>query len=356
VVGLMAGLVDRPVKTFSVGFTIAGGYDERDYADRVARHFHTDHSTLVVDSVDVERLLPRTAYYLDEPLADFAAIPTFLISEFARQQVKVVLTGEGADELFAGYDHYRLPSLLRHYERLPGRLRRFLSTAGRPVVPAKVAKALEAATLERVDGYVLVKSVFRPDDLHDVLSADVRAQLNGAGAHSDLERLFGRARALDPLNQFLVADLATWLPEDLLMKVDKMSMSASLEARVPFLDHRIVELVSGMPSHLKWRGGGKYLLKRAVRGLVPDEIIRRPKHGFRLPLDRWFRTGLREMATELLVSPRARARGFFDAPAVERLWNAYLAGRDQLFMQVWVLLNFEVWCRVFLDCERVNAP
>ena len=135
------------------------------------------------------------------------------------------------------------------------------------------------------------------------------------------------------------------------MKVDKMSMSVSLEARVPYLDHRIVELVAGMPSDLKWRGGSKYLLKRAAATVLPAEIIGRPKHGFTLPLAEWLRGELREMATDLLLGPRARARGLFHRPAVERSWAGYLAGRDGCFMQVWVLLNFEVWCRVFLDGE-----
>jgi len=151
------------------------------------------------------------------------------------------------------------------------------------------------------------------------------------------------------LNRYLLADLSTWLPEDLLMKVDKMSMGVGLEARVPFLDHRIVEMVAAMPSQLKWRAGNKYMLKRAADRLVPREIIQRGKHGFTMPLDRWFRAELREMAEEMMVGSRARDRGFFHAQVVERIWTAYLGGRDELFMQIWTLLNFEVWCSVFLD-------
>ncbi len=348
VVGLMTEALAAPVQTFSVGFKVAGGYDESGHAERVARHFGADHHTLVVESMDVERLLPRTVYSLDEPVADFAAIPTFLVSEFARRHVKVVLTGEGADELFAGYEHYRLAAMLGSYQRLPGGVRRLLSTLG-AAAPARVAKALAAGALDPLAGFRLVKSVFRPTELEGLLSGDVRAELNGAAVQPDFARMFARGRDLDPLNRYLLADLATWLPEDLLMKVDKMSMSVSLEARVPFLDHRIVELAAGMPSTLKWRRGGKYILKRLATGLVPQDIIERPKHGFRLPLDRWFRAELRPMAEDLLLGPTARGRGFFDGAAVAALWRRYVAGADEPFMQIWTLVNFEIWCRGFLD-------
>src|SRR6266481_4237308 len=348
VVGLMTEALAEPVQTFSVGFKVTGGYDESAHAERVARHFGAHHHTLVVESMDIERLLARTVYSLDEPVADFAAIPTFLVSEFARQHVKVVLTGEGADELFAGYEHYRLAAMLAQYQRLPGGVRRFLSALG-SAAPAWVAKALAAGAMDPLDGFRLVRSVFRPTELDDILSADLRAQLNGAAAQPDFARIFARARDLDTLNRYLLADLATWLPEDLLMKVDKMSMSVSLEARVPFLDHRVVELAAGMPSTLKWRRGGKYILKRLAAGLVPQDIIDRPKHGFRPPLDRWFRAELRPMVEDLLLGPTGRTRGFFDGAAVAALWRRYLAGDDARFMQVWMLVNFEIWCRGFLD-------
>jgi asparagine synthase (glutamine-hydrolysing) len=356
VVGLMAEVLDRPVQTFSVGFHVPGTYDESAHAARVAEHFKTDHRTLIVDSLDVERLLPHTVYHLDEPVADYAAIPTYLLSQFARRHVKVVLTGEGADELFAGYDHYRFPSMLGRYQRLPLGVRRLLRVVGGRLAPRGIAKALEAGTLDAADGYALVKSVFRRHEVAGLLAPELRAQLDGAAEHADLEALFRRGNALDPLNRYLLADLATWLPEDLLMKVDKMSMSVSLESRVPYLDHRIVELVAGMPPDLKWRGGSKYLLKRAAARVLPADIIHRPKHGFRLPLDRWFRAELRPMATDLLTSARTRRRGLFDAPTVDRLWNAYLGGRDACFMPIWLLLNFEVWCRVFLDRDVVEPP
>lgn len=352
VVGLMAEVTNRPVQTFSVGFRVPGAYDESEHAERVARHFGTEHRGLVVDAIDVERLLTRTVYHLDEPVADYAAIPTFLLSQFAREHVKVVLTGEGADELFAGYDHYRFPSVLGHYGRLPAPVRSALAALGGRLAPRALAKALVAGALSPADGYVLVKSVFRAAEIPALLADGLADGVPQGGPGAEVARLFARAGSRDVLTRYLLADLATWLPEDLLMKVDKMSMSVSLEARVPFLDHRIVELVAGMPAHLKWRGGPKYLLKRAATGLVPDEILRRPKHGFRLPLDRWFRSELRDMAADLVVGARTRARGLFRHDAVTRLWEGYVGGRDEWFMPVWTLLNFEVWCRVFLDGDR----
>jgi len=348
VTALMAKLTGRPVQTFSVGFRVPGAYDESAWAEQVARRYETEHRTLVVDSMDVERLLPKTVYHLDEPVADYAAIPTYLLSEFARKHVKVVLTGEGADELFAGYDHYRFPRLLGRYERVPLELRRLVAQLAR-LAPGKIAKAIEAGALDDAAAYGRVRGIFRPGDVDALLSPDVCAARNGHDPLAPFAELFARGGRLDALNRYLLADLSTWLPEDLLMKVDKMSMAASLEARVPFLDHRIVELVAGMPSHLKWGRERKHLLKRAVEDLIPGEIAARPKHGFTLPLDRWFRNECRDMAYDLLLGTRARQRGFFRPDAVEAAWNGYLAGRDGAFMQVWVLLNFEVWCRVFLD-------
>ena len=355
VTALMTGITDRPVQTFAVGFRVPGAYDESAHAERVARHFGADHRTLVVGSMDVEHLLPRTVYHLDEPIADYAAIPTFLLSEFARRHVKVVLTGEGADELFAGYPHYRFASLLRHYERLPRGARRLLGALGGRLAPPKMAKALEAGGFDPVAGYRRMKAVFRPEEMERLLAPAAGAAPNGHDGLELFRTLFRRGQRLDPLNRYLLADLSTWLPEDLLMKVDKMSMSVGLEARVPFLDHRLVELVAGMPSQLKWGREPKHLLRRAAAGLVPDVVLHRPKHGFTLPLDRWFRAECRPFAEELLLGTRARARGLFDARAVARIWQAYLAGRHGAFMQVWVLLNFEVWSRVFLDGEGVGA-
>jgi len=349
IVGLMAGLLDRPVKTFTVGFRVPGAFDETRHAETAAQQFGTEHYTLLVGSVDVERLLAKTVYHLDEPVADYAAIPTFILSEFARQHVKVVLTGEGADELFAGYDHYRVPSLLERYQRLPVTLRQWLDRVGAHLAPPKIAKALKAGTLGIEESYLFIKSVFRSDQLDPLLSESFRAELGTVGEQPNFARVFQRSQSLDPLNRYLIADLSTWLPEDLLMKVDKMSMSVGLEARAPFLDHRIVELLAAMPSTLKWHGGGKYLLKRVASGFVAEEIIRRPKHGFVLPLDRWFRIELREMATEALLGPRTTQRGFFNYRNVQRLWERYLAGDSERFMQIWTLLNFEIWCRVFLD-------
>src|SRR5207249_3034430 len=269
VTALMTGITDRPVQTFAVGFRVPGAYDESAHAERVARHFGADHRTLVVGSMDVEHLLPRTVYHLDEPIADYAAIPTFLLAA------------------------------------LGGRL-----------APPKMAKALEAGGFDPVAGYRRMKAVFRPEEMERLLAPAAGAAPNGHDGLELFRTLFRRGQRLDPLNRYLLADLSTWLPEDLLMKVDKMSMSVGLEARVPFLDHRLVELVAGMPSQLKWGREPKHLLRRAAAGLVPDVVLHRPKHGFTLPLDRWFRAECRPFAEELLLGTRARARGLFDARAV----------------------------------------
>src|SRR5438093_824992 len=218
VVALMARLTERPVQTFAVGFRVPGAYDESAHAERVARELGAEHHTLVVDSMDVERLLPRTVYHLDEPVADYAAIPTFLLSEFARRHVKVVLTGEGADELFAGYPHYRLAHLLRHYERLPGAARRLLGSVGGRLAPAKIARALEAGALDVMGSYHRMKAIFRPEEIDRLLAPALRATRNGHDGLELFRTLFCRGERLDPLNRYLLTDLSTWLPEDLLLK------------------------------------------------------------------------------------------------------------------------------------------
>lgn len=351
VVALMGRASGQPVRTFAVGFRVDGGYDESAHAQAVARHLGTEHETLVVESMDVRRLLPRVVKALDEPIADFAALPTLLLAEFARAHVKVVLTGEGADELFAGYRHYRFPAVFRRYGRTPRALRSAMARLVAPAMPSPIAKALRAGALAVPDGYLLVKAVFAPGDLGEVLSPDLVDRVASIPLAGELREVFAHMRGLDAVNAYLLADLRTWLPEDLLMKVDKTTMHVGLEARVPFLDHRLVELVATMPSSLKWRDGGKYLLRRVAGQVLPREVTQRPKHGFTLPLDQWFQGPLHETVHAVLGDGRLARRGLLRPGAIAALWERFRRGDRATFMRVWTVFNFELWCRVFLDAD-----
>ena len=283
VVAAMAKAMDRPVQTFSIGFEGEGWYSELPHAAEVAAQFKADHHTLVVKAPDMRALLPMVAAQLDEPLADVAAIPTYLLSKFAREHVTVALTGEGADELFAGYDHYRLEWMLDSLGRVPAPVWRAAEPVLRPVTSLRMRKALRAAGMKQPERFVFVRSVIPDPARRGLLRADVSEGIPRHHLVERMQRHFAGNR--DGLNAVLRADAQEWLPDDLLMKVDKMSMLASLEARVPFLDHRIVTLVSGFPASWKYRRGRSKVLLKAVAGeVLPPTIVHRPKHGFMPPV------------------------------------------------------------------------
>jgi asparagine synthase (glutamine-hydrolysing) len=344
VVAAMARAMDRPVKTFSIGFETEGWYSELPYAARVAGHFKTDHQTLTVSALDMRSLLPVVAAQLDEPLADPAAVPTYLLSQFAREHVTVALTGEGADELFAGYNRYRFEAMRDRVAWLPVGARRLLRAAGRPVVGRRFGKALDAATMDPAASFVFLRSVMPSELRAALLRPEVAAELPPARLETRMASHFAGGAA--GLNAALRADTLEWLPDDLLMKVDKMSMLASLEARVPFLDHRIVEQVSGYPAAWKHRGGrSKVLLKAAAEGILPSDIINRRKHGFTPPIAAWMRGSLRGYMEENLLDPAALSGQWLEPRVVGALAGRFLDGEDRFALPVWVLLCLEVWLR-----------
>jgi asparagine synthase (glutamine-hydrolysing) len=341
VVAAMAKAMDRPVKTFSIGFEGHGWYSELPHAEEVAKRFHAEHHTLVVEAPDMRTLLPVVAAQLDEPLADVAAIPTYLLSKFAREHVTVALTGEGADELFAGYDHYRLEALMPMLRWTPALWR----AAGRAALPAgpRVRKALRAAGMDPPERFVYVRSVIPASMRHFLLRGDVRAAIPDDHLAARMQHHFTGGAGL---NAVLRADTLEWLPDDLLMKVDKMSMLASLEARAPFLDYRVVELVSGFPAAWKFRGGrSKVLLKAVAEKVLPPAIVHRRKHGFMPPVREWLGGSLRSFMEEHLLDPRAVSHEWLDPDATRALVKRYLGGEHGLYLAVWELLCLEVWLR-----------
>ena len=349
---------ERP-KTFSVGFGV-GGYDELADARRVAEHLGTEHHELAVRDADLTGILRTLVYHYDEPFGDPAGFPLYLLSRFAREHVKVVLTGDGGDELFGGYRRYVADGLAPLYQRLP-------ALVGRSALPAVVGRlprfrrlkqAVRALGVEDPGRrYASWLTVFDRGLQDDLVSADLRHLMRDhdpvAGHIEHYARLNGHL-ASDHLNRLMFVDLKTILVDAYMEKTDKATMACSLEARLPVLDHRLVELAFEIPAAYKIRGTStKRIFKRAVRGLVPETARRKRKQGFEVPLDPWFRGPLKSFAFEVLLDPRARGRGYFNASTIERLWKEHVSGREVWDAHLWLLLNFELWHRIYLDREGV---
>jgi asparagine synthase (glutamine-hydrolysing) len=316
VAALMAQAGASPLCTFSVGFADDEGETaELPFARQVAEHLRTDHHEIIVSDADLTDLLPELVWLLDEPHADYAAVPTFLLARAARPHITVALTGEGGDEVFGGYDLYLHP---------PG-----------PDEP-----------------YRGLPRIMNDLDLRTLLTGDFCAALALArGGY--LDRLDLATRRHDPLTRCLAADFAGWLPDDLLMKVDRATMGVSLEARVPLLDRKVVEYAAALPPALKVRGKEtKAVLKQALDPLLPWQILQRKKQGFTAPLARWLaRPAFRAWLRELLLGTRTRQRGYYSSAGV-----AALLDRNDATMgdasKLWLLACFELWCRQFLDGDR----
>ena len=356
VVATMARLTPGRVKTFSIGFAEAD-YDEHEHARRVADEFGTEHHELVLRP-DVVSIVEDLAWYLDEPFGDTSAIATYMVSKLAAEHVTVVLTGDGGDELFGGYDKYVTEARERGFARVP-RLVRTLAGAVGHLMPEGMRgrRFLRHLALDGAERYVDASTLFYADELRRLLRPD---------AYELVSRYDPRLHAMSYLHgigaDWMAAvqycDIQTYLPLDILTKVDRMTMAHSIEARPPLLDHKMVEFAARVPASLKLRDGmTKYLLKRAMRGILPDDIIHRPKHGFAVPLAHWFRGELSSFVRDLLFSRACRERGLFNAAYVERLLQLHEGGRD-IDLQLWTLLSLELWCRQVLDAplHRVELP
>ncbi|NND46611.1 MAG: asparagine synthase (glutamine-hydrolyzing) [Woeseiaceae bacterium] len=357
VVAYMAKNSDIPVKTYSIGFdtgTGGGYYNELPFARQVAERFQTDHHEIVVKP-DVTQLLPELLWHMDEPVADAAFITTFLVSKFARQDVTVILSGVGGDELFGGYRRYWSEHLVRSYRRIPSVLRKsVLQPIGRALPSdrhsrwldwSRLAKGfLAGAEMDSDARYEEFMRVFKSADLERVLDS-------AASPNSDaLRRAFGNAAQGDPLRRLIDVDLMTQLPDDLLMLTDRMSMATSLECRVPLLDDQLLDLANSMPSDLKVRGTKlKYALKQSLRGILPDEIIDRKKRGFGAPIGGWFKNELSGFLDGALSEERVNERGIFDWTEIERIKASHRENREDYTDHLLSLMNFELWSQLYLD-------
>lgn len=347
VVGLMSRQLAAPVETFSVGFEHPD-FDELAYARVAARLYRTRHHELIVSGCSPELLYEINRHH-DEPAADPATVPTFCLSRFARQHVTVVLTGEGGDELFAGYRHYRLYRQLTALEkRLSVRPLATVLSGLEPVAgrlgPRRLWKGLWIAALPQAQRPRALVSVFTDREIRRLVAARFRPNGNGYRS-AQFGLLQAGAGAIESVAQSMYVDVKSQLPEQLLMKVDKMTMAASLEARCPLLDQHLMEYVAALPLAMKIGASGtKLLLRDAVRGLVPDDLLDRPKHGFEVPIRSWLLGELAPLAQDLLVTPGAALGEYVNRSRVQALWRR-LRERDdpQVARQIWVLLNFAIW-------------
>jgi len=356
VVALMAEASDRPVKTFSIGFE-ESSFDELPHARRVADHLGTEHHEFVVRP-DALGILDRVVWHFDEPFADPSAIPTWYVSEMAHRHVTVVLSGDGGDELFGGYNRYAPHPRVESFDRLAPGVGRAVAAAAWRALPhgARGKNFLRHVARDARGRYIDSVTFFHADERAALLSATIRAELGSWDAEEYFSRPFARFERLPVKAQMMSFDFETYLPEDCLVKVDRMSMAHSIESRVPLLDHHVIEFAASLPASLKMPGGRlKHLLKTLAFTVVPREILDRPKQGFGVPIGHWFRGELREAFGDILGSSLSRQRGYFNAPFVERVLAEHLSGRRDHSWQLWQLLVFELWHRQYVDQAAVAA-
>jgi asparagine synthase (glutamine-hydrolysing) len=350
VVGLMARASSRPVKTFSIGFDDPQ-FDELEHARRVAEHFGTEHHEFVVRP-DGLSILDQLIGHFDEPFADSSAIPTWYVSEIARRHVTVVLSGDGGDELFGGYDRYLPHPRVAQFDSLPVPGKRQVAGLVWPLLPhgARGKNFLRHVSRSDDGRYLDSIAFFQPDEKQALYTADVRRALGRDNAENELARRFARFQALPAHSRMMRFDFETYLPEDVLTKVDRMSMAHSIESRVPLLDNEVIEFASTLPASLKIvNGRRKHVLKEAARRLLPPEILDRKKQGFGVPLGVWFRGGLADVFSDVLRSPTTRQRGYFEPSFIDRIVSEHLTAKRDHTLQLWQLLVFELWHRQYID-------
>ncbi len=347
VVGIMAGLSDRPMRTFTIGFEDDAGFDEREYARMVAERFSTEHVEFVVrpDAVD---LVERLVDHHDQPFGDSSAVPTYLLSELTRRHVTVALCGDGGDEVFAGYERFAAVQAVRHYDRLPAPARR-LAERGAERLPPGLARGRGKS----VRRFLALSGMTPPEALLAAIAyvpRDARVGLVGEDRADDalgpyLEA-WARSDGARPLDRLSRLNIDTYLLDDLLPKVDRMSMAHGLEVRAPLLDPEVVEFGLRLPPALRARGMSlKRVLKASVADLLPPTILSRRKRGFGVPLDRWFRTDLRAYAESLLCSESSRLRHHLRPEGVDGLVARHMGGRVDAGNALWTLLTLEVFLR-----------
>jgi asparagine synthase (glutamine-hydrolysing) len=366
IVALMQAQSHQPVKTFTIGFDDVA-YNEAEDARAIARHLGTDHTELYVTPDDALAVIPRLPMLYDEPFADASQIPTFLVSELARCHVTVSLSGDGGDELFGGYNRYYWGQRVWNQVRwMPGSVRRVVARGIAGIAPQAwdwlfqvFAPVLPSSFKQRIPGEKMHKlanvlDVKFPEELYFRLASLWREPLPlvpGAGAHMtiQMDRLPGSSKSLPGFIPYMMyMDLVSSLPNDMLVKIDRASMGVSLEVRVPFLDHRIVEFAWKLPLSVKIRNGqGKWIVRQVLDQYVPKSLVERPKSGFVIPIDIWLRDPLRDWAESLLDERRLQMEGFFNPSPIRRRWKEHLAGSHNWQYHLWSVLMFQAWLEAY---------
>jgi asparagine synthase (glutamine-hydrolysing) len=356
VVGLMRELGASPLRTFSIGFADAS-YNELEHARRIAHRFETAHEEFILEprALDLTEKLIR---HLDEPFGDFSIFPTYLVSKMARDRVKVILSGDGGDEIFAGYEHYQAQKL----SRLPAVplaaaaagliTKRMMPSEKKKGAWNKLRRFLLAFENEKELRHLRWMMFLSEKDKADLYTDGLKSQLGGLlspRCRQPFAEIFGRLNGFGRLTGELYLDLKTYLVDDIMVKVDRMSMATSLEAREPLLDHKLVEFAFRLPGKLKLHGlTTKWIFKKTVERLLPRENIYRTKEGFSIPIKHWLRVELRSLMEDALSESRIRQAGFFNYPPIRRMMEAHLKGRENYSHQLWALLVFEMWRNQYL--------
>ncbi len=353
IVALMSQVLDEPVKTFSVGFSSGvGESDELPYARLVAQQFQTDHHEIIVEAADFINLAEKVIWHLDQPIADQATFATYMLSTLAAQQVKMVLTGEGGDELFAGYARYVGERVSPYVRNLPSAIKATTLALSQRLPGMRRGKLALYALCQPDEARRLVNwfPLFN-DDMHAALISDsLKERIGTISAATRYAERLETTTAKTPLNRMLAVDTQYWLPDYLLLRGDKLTMAASLEARVPLLDHKLVEFAAGLPTHFKLNGWTrKYLLKQVARNLLPADVIDRKKAGFPIPIGHWFRHEARSFIHDLLSPNTVQRRGLFRPEYVANLLREHDSGFANHSTLLWGLASIELWQQIFLD-------
>jgi asparagine synthase (glutamine-hydrolysing) len=362
VAALMQAQSDRPVKTFTIGFH-EKGYNEAVHANAVAKHLGTDHTELYVTPNEAMAVIPKLPEIWDEPFSDSSQIPTFLVSQLARKHVSVSLSGDGGDELFCGYNRYNQGyQMWQKLQKFPVPIRQLLGN-GLEMIPSSVLERLVQILPNR---FQVTRLADRLPKLVDVLKNGMddgyyhrlishwknpeSIVIGGTEPSTIFSDNSCKSKLSDLRERMMYLDSMTYLPDDILTKVDRASMAVSLEARVPLLDHRLVEFAWTLPMSMKYRNGkGKWILREVLNRYVPPELMNRPKMGFGVPIDEWLRGPLREWAEELLSEKRLREEGFFNPGPIRKMWQEHISGKKRWHYHLWDILMFQAWLEGTLE-------
>ncbi len=363
-VALMAEQMSRPVQTFTVGFRDAEHLNELDSARRIARDFKTNHHEIIIGEDEMQKFLPDLVFHQDEPIADPVCVPLYYVSKLARDSGTIVVqVGEGSDEIFSGYDYYVrnlrfYEKFWQHAERVPHLMRRAASAVARPALEATGKKRAAIEMLRRLGadepmfwgGAVVYDETFKPRVLSPRMRQKFRERSSLEVVLPYLQTIERERPDSDYLSRMIYLELKLRLPELLLMRVDKITMATSVEARVPFLDHHLVEYALSLPRSLKVEGtSGKHILKRALEEILPKDLLYSPKRGFGAPIREWFRNGLGEMFDSHLLNSPMRRRDFFDYKFIARLLDEHRRGTHDWSFHLWALLNLSMWYERWIE-------